>query len=188
MPDRRRASGTRCRTRCRPGSCAAYDRTQLLLTMSAMRRPAFVKGQLFDAEAFFSSARLSRVATNHHRGGLAWASPARTVIWRLSMGKNRSLSADCWLRPPGRGSSRFDRRVSRACDRIERREPLSTTGYWRARIRLTIFFAAADRLAMKDATLGLRDDPLDQRDDMAELGLPARRPSGPPFATTCAAA
>ena len=31
-----------------------------------------------------------------------------------------------------------------------------------------------DRLAMKDATLGLRDDPLDQRTIVAELGLPRR--------------
>jgi hypothetical protein len=30
----------------------------------------------------------------------------------------------------------------------------------------------ADRLAMKNAALGLRDDPLDQRTIVAELGLP----------------
>jgi DNA replication protein DnaC len=32
--------------------------------------------------------------------------------------------------------------------------------------------STSDRLAMKDATFGLRDDPLDQRTIMAELGLP----------------
>ena len=31
-----------------------------------------------------------------------------------------------------------------------------------------------DRLAMKNATLGLGDDPLDQRTIVAELGLPQR--------------
>ena len=31
-----------------------------------------------------------------------------------------------------------------------------------------------DRLAMKNATLGLRDDPLDQRTIVPELGLPQR--------------
>ena len=33
-------------------------------------------------------------------------------------------------------------------------------------------FVSADRLAMKDATLGLRDDPLNQRTIVAILGLP----------------
>ena len=40
--------------------------------------------------------------------------------------------------------------------------------------RLTIFSLAGDRLAMKNATLGLRDDPLDQRTIVPELGLPQR--------------
>ena len=31
-----------------------------------------------------------------------------------------------------------------------------------------------DRLAMKNATFGLRDDPFDQRSIVAELGLPQR--------------
>ena len=35
-------------------------------------------------------------------------------------------------------------------------------------------FVGGDRLAMKNATLGLRDDPLDQRAIVAELGLPQR--------------
>ena len=37
--------------------------------------------------------------------------------------------------------------------------------------RLTIF-VGGDRLAMKNATLGLGDNPLDQRTIVAELGLP----------------
>jgi hypothetical protein len=36
-------------------------------------------------------------------------------------------------------------------------------------------FAGGDRLALKNATLGLPDDPLDQRAIAAELGLPQRR-------------
>ena len=35
-------------------------------------------------------------------------------------------------------------------------------------------FVGGDRLAMKNATFGLRDDPLDQRTIVAELGLPQR--------------
>jgi hypothetical protein len=35
-------------------------------------------------------------------------------------------------------------------------------------------FVGGDRFATKKATLGLRDDPLDQRAIVAELGLPQR--------------
>ena len=40
--------------------------------------------------------------------------------------------------------------------------------------RLTSLLVGGDRLAMKNATLGLGDDPLDQRTIVAELGLPQR--------------
>ena len=45
-------------------------------------------------------------------------------------------------------------------------------------------FVGGDRLAMKNATFGLPDDPLDQRAIVAELGLPRAPSPGPAPATT----
>ena len=92
------------------------------------------------------------------------------------MGKNRSLSA----RIAG-----FDHQVEDQAARPVVR--LSLWPYSTSRPplmmsvcgsnRLTIF-SLPQRLALKNATLGLPDDPLDQRAIAAELGLPQRRHNG----------
>jgi hypothetical protein len=47
-------------------------------------------------------------------------------------------------------------------------------------------FIGGDRFAMKNASPGLPDDPLDQRAIVAELGLATRRPSSGPVPATTA--
>ena len=93
------------------------------------------------------------------------------------MGKNRSLSAG--LPAPGLDPGVDDQAAS-AGGQVELVTVLNVATAFDDDVGVRLeqaddLLVGGDRLAMKDATFGLRDDPLDQRTIVAELGLPQRR-------------
>src|SRR5271155_4313093 len=95
-------------------------------------------------------------------------------MWRLSMGKNRSLSAGL---PASITRSRDQAAPARG--QVELVAVLNLAAAFDDDVGVRLeqaddFLVGGDRLAMKDSTLGLGDDPLDQRTIVAELGLPQR--------------
>jgi hypothetical protein len=92
------------------------------------------------------------------------------------MGKNRSLSAG--LPAPGLDPGVEDHAAA-AGGQVELVAVLNLAAAFDDDVGVRLeqaddLLVGGDRLAMNDAPLGLRDDPLDQRTIVTELGLPQR--------------
>src|SRR6516225_1691001 len=97
-------------------------------------------------------------------------------MWRLSMGKNRSLCAG--LPAPGLDPGVDDQAAS-AGGQVELVTVLNVATALDDDVGVRLeqaddLLVGGHRLAMKNATFGLPDDPFDQRSIVAELGSPQR--------------